>query len=149
MLFIGADHRGLLLKEEIKQFLTRKHVAFEDCGAHSLDLQDDFTDYAVAVARKVSESPADHRGIVMCGSGVGVDIVANRFPEVRCALSWEFAIVKQSREHEDINMVAIPAEHIAGSEAIAVVEAFLHTPFSKKEKYIRRIGEINELSQSK
>ena len=88
IIYIGADHRGFKLKETLKQFLQREGYTVNDMGNTEYLEGDDYPDFAKLVAQKVSANPADSRGIVICASGVGVDIVANKFPNVRSALGF-------------------------------------------------------------
>jgi len=83
MIYLGADHRGYKLKEALKIYLQESNYVWEDLGAKELNLDDDYPDYALAVAKKVAENPEENRGILICGSGVGVDIVANKIKGIR------------------------------------------------------------------
>jgi len=142
MLYIGADHRGFNLKEEIKKFLTEKNYQFEDMGNFKHDPNDDYTDFAKLVAQKVSEKPEEHKGILICGSGVGVDITANKFHGVRSALADDIETAKQSREHDDTNVLSLPADEVDFNLAKKIISIWLETPFSNGEKYKRRIDKM-------
>lgn len=142
MLYIGADHRGFKLKEEIKKFLAEKNYQIEDVGSFSYDPNDDYTDFAKLVAQKVSEKPEEHKGILICGSGVGVDITANKFHNVRSALADDVTTAKQSREHNDTNVLSLPADEVDFGLAQKIINIWLETPFSNGEKYKRRIDKI-------
>ncbi|MCK6462660.1 MAG: RpiB/LacA/LacB family sugar-phosphate isomerase [Candidatus Pacebacteria bacterium] len=142
MIYIGADHRGYNLKEEIKKFLAEQKYAFEDMGNSKFDPNDDYTDFAKLVAEKVSEKPSEHKGILICGSGVGVDITANKFHGVRSALADDVQTAKQSREHDDTNVLSLPADEVGLETAKQIITVWLQTPFSNGEKYKRRIGKI-------
>ena len=142
MLYLGTDHRGFRLKEEIKKFLAEKKYQFEDMGNFSYDKNDDYTDFAKLVAQKVSEKPEERKGILICGSGVGVDIVANKFKGVRSALADDIATAKQSREHDDTNVLSLPADEVNFELAKKIITVWLETPFSSREKYKRRIDKI-------
>jgi len=144
MIYLGADHRGFQLKEEIKKFLAEKKYQFEDMGNFAYDPNDDYTDFAKLVAQKVSEKPKEYKGVLMCGSGVGVDITANKFRGVRSALADDVATAKQSREHDDTNVLSLPADEINFELAKQILETWLTTPFSNGEKYKRRIGKIEQ-----
>src|SRR3989344_9616222 len=106
MIYLGADHRGDNLKEKIKKFLTESGRIFEDMGNFAYDPNDDYTDFAKLVAQKVAEKPEEYKGVLICGSGVGGDITANKFPRVRSALAADVATPKQSREHDDTNVLS-------------------------------------------
>ena len=142
MIYLGADHRGFQLKEGVKIFLAENKYQFEDMGNFTYDPNDDYTDFAKLVAQKVSEKPQENKGILICGSGVGVDIVANKFKEVRSALADDIATAKQSREHDDTNVLSLPADEVDFALAQKIISAWLSTPFSNGEKYKRRIGKI-------
>ena len=142
MLYLGADHRGFQLKEEIKKFLAEKNYQFEDMGNFVYDPNDDYADFAKLVAEKVSEKPEERKGILICGSGVGVDITANKFHGVRSALADDIATAKQSREHDDTNVLSLPADEVDFGLAKKIITVWLETLFSNGEKYKRRIGKI-------
>lgn len=142
MIYLGADHRGYNLKENIKKFLTESGQSFEDLGNFKLDLNDDYTDFAKLVAEKVSQNPKLGKGILICGSGVGVDITANKFHGVRSALADDIETAKQSREHDDTNVLSLPADEVDFELAKKIVGVWLETPFSNGEKYQRRIDKM-------
>lgn len=142
MIYIGADHRGFKLKEEIKKFLTEQKYDFKDVGNLKFDPNDDYTDFAKLVASKVSEKPLENKGILICGSGVGVDITANKFYGVRSALADDIKTAKQSREHDDTNVLSLPADEVTFELAKKIIAIWLETPFSNGEKYKRRINKI-------
>ena len=142
MIYIGADHRGFNLKEYLKKFLMENGFEFADLGNSIYDKNDDYTDFAKLVAEKVSESPDKHKGILICGSGVGMDIAANKFHGVRSALVDNMASAKQSRLHDDANVLSLPANEIGEEHAKKIILEWLKTPFSNGEKYKRRIDKI-------
>ena len=142
MIYLGADHRGFQLKEEIKKFLAEKKYEFEDMGNFAYDPNDDYTDFAKLVAQKVSEKPEERKGVLICGSGVGVDIAANKFHGVRSALADDAATAKQSREHDDTNVLSLPSDEVDFALAQKIVSVWLSTPFSNGEKYKRRIDKM-------
>jgi ribose 5-phosphate isomerase B len=147
MIYLGADHRGFKLKEILKAFLEGEGYEFEDLGNAVHDPNDDYPDFAAAVARKVAENPKENRGILLCGSGVGMDIVANRFKGVRSALIWigDEALIKQSRQHDDSNVLSLPADYLSEERAKKIVKLWLETPFLEVERHQRRIQKIEEL----
>jgi len=140
MIFIGADHRGWELKAKISKWLAGRGYEFEDVGAYEHDTNDDYVDYAIAVGEKTVEKGG--RGIVICGSGVGVDIAANKVPGVRCGLGWEVDQVHAGRKEDNINVMALPADNIEEEKALKLVETFLETEFVESDKYLRRIDKI-------
>jgi ribose 5-phosphate isomerase B len=150
MIYLGADHRGFELKEKIKSWLSEWGYAFEDLGNVVYDPQDDYPQFAVEVARKVSAGKEDDRGIVLCGSGVGVDIVANKFRGVRCALVWSDGgeLVRQSREHDGANVLALPADYLTESQARKIVKLWLELPGPSQERHKRRVAEIGNIESA-
>ncbi len=146
MIYLAADHRGYHLKEKIKYWLSQWQFPFEDLGNRKFDPNDDYPDFAAAVAKKVCLHKQEAVGIVICGSGVGVDIVANKFPKIRCGLGFSAQQIKLAREDDDINVLALPANFLSDKKAKKIVEMFLKIEFEKKEKNLRRIKKIENVS---
>lgn len=143
MIYIGADHRGYNLKEKIKTWLKDWGYEFEDLGNTKFDPEDDYPDYALAVARViVNNIEQGAKGIIICGSGVGVDIVANKVKGIRCGLGFTEEQVKMARKNDDINCLALAADFIDEEKAKNLIKIFLETPFSGEEKHKRRIEKI-------
>lgn len=147
MIYLGADHRGYQLKEKIKERLTEEGYQWEDLGNDQLDVEDDYVDFAQKVSEKVLEDPQSNRGILLCGSGVGMDIVANKFPGIRSALVYDVARAKQSREHEDINVISLPADVLNEAQAWAIVQTFLTTSFSNEIRHQRRLSKLAQIEK--
>jgi ribose 5-phosphate isomerase B len=142
VIYIGGDHGGFVLKEEMKEYLKeRKECEIADLGAFSLEPLDDFPDYALAVAKKVSEKEGA-KGILFCGSGQGMAIAANKVKGIRAAVCWDIASAKQSREHLDANILCLGAKFVSADLAKKIIDIWLDTPFLKEEKYSRRIRKI-------
>ena len=142
--FIGADHRGFALKNILyKQLVARGHEAV-DCGPHKLDPQDDCPDYALKVAEGVAQNEGS-RGILLCGSGVGMDVVANKVRGVRATVGYKSDEVVHGRARDDINVLALAADSLSSESAEALVELFLMTPFGGEERDLRRQKEIEEI----
>jgi ribose 5-phosphate isomerase B len=139
---IAADHAGYELKEILKEEL--EHLGYEpdDLGAAEENPDDDYPDFAHPLAREISRGAAK-RGILLCGSGIGVDIVANRYPHVRAALAWAPKIAELSRRHNDSNVLVIPARFVSNEEAVDMMTRWLDTPF-EGGRHIRRIEKIDE-----
>ena len=144
-IYIGADHRGFDLKEQIKKSLSDDAYTIVDVGAARLVPDDDFPDYAAKVAEGVAKNPSEDRGIVICGSGFGVDIVANKFREIRSGLAATPDQVYQGRHDDNVNVLALAANFIDAATAFKIVKTFLSTPFAKEERYTRRIEKISKL----
>ncbi|MDP3725206.1 MAG: RpiB/LacA/LacB family sugar-phosphate isomerase [Nanoarchaeota archaeon] len=145
VIYIGADHRGFQLKEEIKNFVQGLGYQIYDLGNTRLDEADDYPDFASAVAEKVSNDYENARGIVMCGSGVGVDIVANKFPRVRCSLVVTPDQAFDARNDDDANILALPASYVRPDDVKRIVTTWLGTPFANEERHRRRRDKISKL----
>jgi ribose 5-phosphate isomerase B len=143
MIYIGADHRGFELKAKINEWLVGRGFEFEDMGAFEYNSGDDYVDFAIAVAQKVSNSPENHFGIVICGSGIGVSIAANKVRGVRCGLGFEEDQVHTGRKDDNMNVLAIASENTDEFKALELVEKFLETDFVKSDRYLRRIEKIS------
>ncbi len=145
MIYIGADHRGYKLKEALKIYLKELNYAWEDSGAKELIPDDDYPDYTLVVAKKVAENPDENRGILICGSGVGVDIVANKIRNIRSALCFDVKQAQMSRNDDNANVLSLSADFISESLAKEIVKIWLETPFSGLEHHTRRIEKIKEI----
>jgi ribose 5-phosphate isomerase B len=126
-IIIGADHAGYPMKEKVKAFLQDRGITVEDVGTHG-DKSVDYTDFGKAVASKVSDG-SFQRGILICGTGLGMSMVANRFPGVRAALANDLFSAIMSRRHNDSNILAMGGRLIGDALALQLVEAWLETPF--------------------
>ncbi len=140
-IFIGADHRGFGLKGLLyKQLAARGHDV-TDCGPHALDTDDDYPDYALKVAQGVA-GHLGARGILVCGSGVGMDVVANKVRGVRATVGYKAEEITHGRARDDINVLALSADTLDPAQAEALVELFLITPFGAAERDVRRQKKI-------
>lgn len=144
-IFIGADHRGFELKNKLIEYIQEKNIRVEDLGAFELDPLDDNPDYAQKVAQTVLQNPKEFLGIVICGSGNGVAMAANRFKGVYCGLGFDLHQVKHMRENDHINMLAIPADYIELEVAKKFVDVFLSSQPKQEEKYVRRLKKTNAI----
>ena len=144
-IYLATDHRGFNLKEQLKEYLTSQRREVVDVGATALNPNDDYVDFASEGARKVSENPTENRGIFLCGSGHGVDIVANKFTGIRAVLCWNAEVAKQAREHEDANVPVLPADWVTEEQAREIVDVWLGTEFSGEERHARRSRKITQL----
>ena len=145
--FLGADHRGYLLKEKIAKWLFEMGYTFTDLGADHMDTKDDYTKYAESVASLVADND-NSRGILICGSGVGVEIVANKFDGIRASLGKNSDQVAAGRNDDDTNILVLAADYTTETEAKAMLAAFLATRYSGKARYDRRLEEINRLEKN-
>ena len=142
---LGADHGGFTLKNEL---VTRLHEMCQvlDLGAHTFDPNDDYPDFVLAVARSVASGQAQ-RGILICGSGVGACIVANKVPSVRACLCHDTYSAHQGVEHDDMNVLCLGACVIGLELAMELVEAFLNAKFSGETRHRRRLEKVLAIEQ--
>lgn len=144
---LATDHAGFEHKEFLKKYLNEKAHEVVDCGAEKMVEGDDYVPYIVMASRAVS-SDQSVKAVIFGGSGQGEAITANRFPGVRAAVYYGGSneIIKLSREHNDANVLSIGARFVSHEEMIQVVDIWIATEFSKGERHIRRIKEIDTLS---
>jgi ribose 5-phosphate isomerase B len=147
IIYIGSDHRGFYLKETLIEALNKKDgYQVVDIGNSESSPTDDYPDFASAVAEKVAGTGSEVRGIVICGSGFGVDIVANKFKGVRSALAMSAEQIRAGRHDDDVNVLSLAANFIKPEEALEIVNVFLATPFeSNEERYVRRLDKITAI----
>lgn len=143
--YIASDHAGFELKKTLIDFLETSGYNVVDLGPEKVDPEDDFPDYSVAVARKVAGS--NDFGVLVCGTGQGTALAANKIKGIRAYTAWNEFTAKHARENGDANIIAIGQRVTDEETAKNIVEAFLKTPFSGNEKYIRRIKKVNDLEQ--
>lgn len=143
MIILGADHRGFKLKEAIIKYLRKKGVKTQDCGAFSKESAD-YPDYAYKAAKLVAGSRGKHKGIVICGSGVGASIVANKVKGAYCPLVIDKTTARQSIEHGNVNMIALAVNNLTPAKAKAIVSEWLKAKFTGKARYNRRLDKIKE-----
>jgi len=144
---IGADHAGFRLKEELKDQLEAAGYASLDVGTNSEESVD-YPDFAAAVARAVVAGDAE-RGIIICGSGAGASIAANKITGARSAVIHDTYSAHQSVEHDDMNVLALGARVIGPAPAWEIVQAFLTAEFTGEERHARRLAKVNELDASR
>lgn len=137
---IGSDHAGFDLKEIIKKHLEKSNIVFKDFGPFSDD-RADYPDYAHPVATAVENNEATF-GILICGSGNGINMTANKHQGVRSALCWQVDIAEMARLHNDANIIAIPARYISEEEALKCVDIFLATDF-EGGRHAERVKKIS------
>ena len=140
---IGCDHGGLELKNTVVAYLQEKGYSVTDVGTHSLD-SCGYPDYAAAAARLVANGECE-KGIVICTTGIGVSISANKIKGIRCALLSDVVSARMTREHNDTNMMALGAAIIDSKLALEIVDIWLSTPFSGVARHQTRIDKISAL----
>ena len=145
--YIGADHRGLRLKSDLISWLQHNGFEFVDMGAYEYDENDDYSDYGILVGQAVS-ADKNSRGILICGTGVGICITANKVKNVRAGLCKSVEVTKLARNDDDINVLVLGADFQDNLDtATKLVETFLTTPFENTEKRVRRIEKITNYEQ--
>ncbi|MEK7461323.1 MAG: RpiB/LacA/LacB family sugar-phosphate isomerase [Patescibacteria group bacterium] len=143
-LYLGSDHGGYRAKVALKVWLAGQGWAVTDCGTETFDPNDDYPLYAAAVARLVSADPTS-RGILLCRSGQGMAIAANKFPRVRAAVAWNQTSVVASRTDDDTNILCLPADQLTELEIKELVGLWLATPLKSDDRYRRRLRQIEQL----
>lgn len=142
MIAIGSDHGGFALKAEIMEHLEKRGFAYKDFGTYS-EASCDYPVYGRAVAKAVAAGEYEF-GILICGTGIGVSITANKVPGIRAALCGDCFSAQATREHNDANILALGARVTGPGLALKIVDTFLDTPFSGEERHARRISMIEE-----
>lgn len=145
-IYLGSDHNGFHLKNELFAYLSKHNYDVEDIGDKVYDPADDFPQFAGLAATKVlgSEDP-DSRAILICGGGQGMAMAANRFKGIRAAVIWDIEEAKESRRDNDSNVLALPARILKEDTANRIVEAWLNTPFEPVSRYVRRNAQLDEI----
>lgn len=146
MIFLGSDHRGYEVKEKIKKYLTGLGVDFRDLGAFEYDPDDDYPDFAKAVAEAVVLDQTS-RGILVCGSGIGVAVAANKIKGIRAGTAINAAQIEAAVNDEDLNILALSADYINEKEAEEIVKTFVEKKFSGEERHRRRLEKIKNLEK--
>ena len=140
MIALGSDHGGYGLKQEVMRHLTEKGIEFKDYGCYSEE-SCDYPVYGKAVAEAVANGECE-QGIIICGTGIGISIAANKIPGIRAALCHDCFSAQATREHNDANILAMGARVVGPGLALKIVDTFLETPFSGDERQVRRISMI-------
>ncbi len=143
MVYLGADHAGWHLKEELKKYLGELGEEYEDLGNQRLDPKDDYPDFALAVAEKVAQT--GEKGILICATGLGICIVANKIKGVRGAVCWDDFTALQSREHNDANILCLGGKVLDLETAKKIVRVWLETEFTGEERHVRRLKKIKDI----
>jgi len=141
---IGADHGGFPLNERVIEELRAAGHEIEDFGTHDGNVPDDYPDYALAVGQAIQNGKVDI-GIIICGSGVGANVAANKLRGVRAALCGDTYSAHQSREHDDCNVLCLGARVVGVELALEIVRAFVRARFTGEERHRRRLAKVNEI----
>lgn len=143
---VAADHGGYPLNERVIEELRASGHEIEDFGTHDGSLSDDYPDYALAIGRAIQSGRAEI-GILICGSGVGASVAANKLKGVRAALCGDTYSAHQSREHDDCNVLCLGARVVGRELALEIVRAFVNARFTNEERHRRRLAKINDIEQ--
>jgi ribose 5-phosphate isomerase B len=143
-IFLGADHRGFDLKEKIKSYLKELGYEFEDMGAFKYEIDDDYPDFAQAVGNSVVANNRS-RGILICGSGIGIAVAANKINGVRAGTALRPKQAAAAVNDEDLNILALAADFLNEDEAKEIIKIFLEVKFSEEKRYKRRIDKIKKI----
>lgn len=140
MIALACDHGGYDLKCQVIQYLEKEGIAYKDFGCYGKE-SCDYPDFAKPAAESVANGECE-KGVVICTTGIGISIVANKVKGIRCALCSDTVSARLTREHNDANMLAMGAGIVGSNLAMSILETFLNTPFSGEEKHARRVGKI-------
>lgn len=142
MLAIGCDQAGYELKQEIMKYLDETGIEYKDCGTYSADAVD-YPVYARAVVQEILSGNAEN-GILICGTGIGMSMTANRYKGIRAALCGDCFSAEATRQHNDANILCMGARVVGPGLAVKITETFLNTPFSGAERHARRVKMMDE-----
>lgn len=140
MIALGCDHGGFDLMQEVIAHLEQRGLEYKNFGTYT-KASCDYPEYAKLVANAVAEGTCE-KGILICGTGIGISIAANKVPGIRCALCHDCFSAKATREHNNANILAMGGRVVGPGHALDIVDLFLDTPFSDDERHIRRINKI-------
>lgn len=143
--YLGSDHRGYVLKEQLQDWLVAQGYQVEDRGSHAYVQDDDYPDVAAAVASSL-ELP-DDRGILLCGSSIGVTMAANKVAGVRAGAGFVADEVAHARDADDINVLCLAADYLTPEQAQQLAQTFLETPFGHSERAVRRLQKLAQLDR--
>ena len=145
-IYLSADHAGFEFKNQLREHLVHKGFDVEDLGPQILDKEDDYPRLAfVTVTKVLGSEDDDPRGILVCGSGQGMAIAANRVAGIRASVIWNEAGARETRADNNSNVLSLPARMISEETAYKIVDTWLKEPFSGAERHVRRLGEIESL----
>jgi RpiB/LacA/LacB family sugar-phosphate isomerase len=147
LIYVGSDHRGFNLKNKVVEFLRELDYEVKDLGSKIYDKDDDYNEISVELAEKVVVE--NTKGILLCGSGVGVNIAANKVLAVRAALCTSEKQARLAREDSDANILCLATDLVGEEENLEIAKTFLETIFSSEERFIRRINKIKEYEREK
>ena len=142
MIALGCDHGGFELMQEVKKYLDEHQLEYKDFGTYSTE-SCDYPVYGKKVARAIASGECS-KGILICGTGLGITITANHVPGIRAAVCTNEFMARMAREHNDANILGLGARVVGAGTALSILEVFLNTPFSEGERHKRRVAMIEE-----
>ena len=145
MVYLGADHAGWHLKEEIKKYLQESGYEYQDLGSKDLNPKDDYPGFALEVAKKVAQT--EDKGILICSTGIGMCMTANKVKGVRGAVCWDKFTALQSREHNDANILCLASKSLDTEAALKIVRVWLETEFTGEERHVRRLNKVEQIEK--
>lgn len=147
-IYLGADHAGFDTKEKIRKFLEKKKILYEDFGSLNKNEGDDYPDYAFKVAENVIKNK-DSRGILVCGTGTGMVIAANKVKGVRAACAYDIYSAKMAKRDNDVNILCLRGRKFSSSKAVRIIDLWLKEEFSGKPRHKRRIDKISKYEKKR
>lgn len=154
MIYLGSDHGGFDLKEKIKRWMQKEGIVFTDLGNTLYEKEDDYPDFAFAVAKKVAQEDAENipwkdrpKGILFCRSAAGMVIAANKVAGIRAATAFDLRSAQHTRAHNDANILALSGDWLEDYQVKKIIEIWLATEFSGEERHIRRLKRIKEFEK--
>jgi ribose 5-phosphate isomerase B len=145
--YIGADHNGFFMRNALLEYLKRAGYEVVDDGDVTLQPEDDYPQFAQkVVADMLSSDDPEPRGILICGSGQGMCMAANRFKGIRAALGYDRESIRSARNDDDANVLCLPARTLEKDKVNVLVETFLNTPFAAAPRFVRRVKELDEMN---
>lgn len=145
MLYLGADHGGFPLKEKIKEYLSAKKISFVDLGPYQRVPTDDYPDYASKVAKRVAQKPGADIGVLLCRSGQGMCVAANKVKGARAVSAWNEKLAFSTRNDDFANILCLAGDYLKPRQAEKVLFKFINTPFSREVRHKRRIEKIKKM----
>lgn len=143
-ILIASDHAGFALKQQLGRALRERGYDVEDLGTNS-DASTDYPDYAHPLAERVSRGEVE-RGVLLCGTGLGMSYTANRYPHVRAAVAWNADVARLAREHNDANVLVVPARFVSPEQGLEILTTWLDTAFAGG-RHARRVEKIEKTEQ--
>ena len=144
LLFLGSDHRGFTLKQDLRHWLESKQISYQDLGNNLKDDQDDYPDFAQKVAQTVAQDDKA-LGVLICGTGIGMCIVANKVPGIRAAVAHSVEEIQAARSHNHLNILCLAADWLDSKQLGKLIQAFLETPVSNEARHQRRLHKLAKM----